>query len=232
MQVAPAEDVDSKRVQDMLKSHHIESSMDFFDELQQMVHLAPGMRLVYRTNFAGMYNHISQASSSSRAWKYAHTLELQVVYFHNPKFARQPQLPLKEILFSAINTLPLINQLFPDVLVFYDDDPRIPFLCPDHENDPTSLRSQTIDEFVRPKQGQDPAAAGAQLKDKFAWLICCSSVFLLDLKAKAIWASNDQTLTPLVALLMANAKFVDDDNHATKACSMDLSTAHGHVSFS
>ena len=42
------------------KQHHIESSMDLFCELQQMTHLAPGMRLVYRTNFAGMYNHVSQ----------------------------------------------------------------------------------------------------------------------------------------------------------------------------
>ena len=44
----------------MLKQHHVESSMDFFTELQQMISLAPGMRLVYRTNFAGMYNDISQ----------------------------------------------------------------------------------------------------------------------------------------------------------------------------
>jgi hypothetical protein len=44
----------------MLKQHHIEASLDFFNVLQQMVSLAPGLRLVYRTNFAGMYNDISQ----------------------------------------------------------------------------------------------------------------------------------------------------------------------------
>jgi len=44
------------------KQHHIESSMDLFSELQQITHLAPGMRLVYRTNFTGMYNHVSQVN--------------------------------------------------------------------------------------------------------------------------------------------------------------------------
>lgn len=42
------------------KNHHVESSLDFFNHLQQVICLAPGMRLVYRTNFAGMYNDISQ----------------------------------------------------------------------------------------------------------------------------------------------------------------------------
>lgn len=52
----------------------------------------------------------------------------QVVYFHNPKFARQPQLSLEDIPQSAINTLPLLTELFPDIKVFYDDDPFIPIL--------------------------------------------------------------------------------------------------------
>ena len=158
---------------------------------------------------------------------------MKVVYFHNPKFARQPQLPLKEILFSAINTLPLINQLFPDVLVFYDDDPLIPMLSSQlHFASPGSSQDQTIDDFVRPKDPHDSTATAAALKDKYAWLICCSSVFLLDIKAHIIWASNDQTLTPLVALLMSNAKFVSDEVAAKNTYSVDLSTAHGHVTFS
>jgi len=43
-----------------LRQHHVEASGDLYTDLQQMVHLAPGMRLVYRTNFSGMYNHVSQ----------------------------------------------------------------------------------------------------------------------------------------------------------------------------
>ena len=57
-----------KELQDIsaaLKQHHIEASMDLFGELQQMTHLAPGMRLVYRTNFTGMYNHVSQVRPCS-----------------------------------------------------------------------------------------------------------------------------------------------------------------------
>jgi hypothetical protein len=48
----------------MLKTHHVESSSDTFAFLQQIVQLSPGMRLVYRANFAKMYNDISQASLS------------------------------------------------------------------------------------------------------------------------------------------------------------------------
>ena len=46
----------------MLKTHHVESSSDTFAFLQQIVQLSPGMRLVYRTNFAKMYNDISQVN--------------------------------------------------------------------------------------------------------------------------------------------------------------------------
>ena len=44
----------------ILQVHHIQASMDTFSMLQQMAILAPGQRLVYRTNFAGMYNDVSQ----------------------------------------------------------------------------------------------------------------------------------------------------------------------------
>jgi len=87
------------------KQHHVEASMDFFNGLQQMMRLAPGMRLVYRTNFSGMYNDVSQ-----------------VIYFHFPKFARQPQRPLADIPNHSMNLLPLIHELVPDIPVTYDDD--------------------------------------------------------------------------------------------------------------
>ena len=74
-----------------------------------MVHLAPGMRLVYRTDFSGMYNDVSQ-----------------VVYFHYPQYHRQPQLPIADIPDNAINCLPLLTQLLPQIPVVYDDDNVIP----------------------------------------------------------------------------------------------------------
>jgi hypothetical protein len=102
-------DLEVKRVIKALKIHHLESSMDFFNLLQQMVYLAPGMRLGYRTNFAGMYNDVSQ-----------------VVYFHYPRFCRLAQISLNEIPSKPNNMLPLISQLIPDISTAYEDDSQIP----------------------------------------------------------------------------------------------------------
>lgn len=196
----------------MLKQHHVEASLDFYNVLQQMVTLAPGLRLVYRTNFAGMYNDISQ-----------------VVYFHNPKFTRQPQLPLEEISLSAVNCLPLMTELFPDIQVFYDDDPAIPVLT----RQPRSKRAgvpDTIDEFVRPLKKQ---RADSSSSPQFAWLICCSSVFLLDTTRGLLWGSPDSTLLPLVALILEAqpSRGVVAHNDTAPPKRLDMTTAHGHVLF-
>ena len=76
-----------------------------------MVYIAPGMRLVYRTDFNGMYNDVSQ-----------------VVYFHYPQYHRQAQLPLRMVTESAIHCLPLVTQMLPDITVIYDDDDVVPGL--------------------------------------------------------------------------------------------------------
>jgi hypothetical protein len=41
----------------------VECSVDGFATVQQIVQLAPGMRLVYRMDFSGMYNDVSQVLS-------------------------------------------------------------------------------------------------------------------------------------------------------------------------
>ena len=51
-----------------LRKHHIEASIDTFNLLQQMMYLAPGQRLAYRTHFSGMYNCVSQ-----------------VIFYHHPR---------------------------------------------------------------------------------------------------------------------------------------------------
>ena len=94
-----------------LRTHHIEASQDLFDTLQQMVHLAPGQRLAYRTQFSGMYNSVSQ-----------------VVYFHNPRFCRQPQIELAQLPSSPMHMLPLVMQLLPEIPLCYDDDSTVPGL--------------------------------------------------------------------------------------------------------
>ena len=53
----------------------------------------------------------------------------QVVYFHNPRFCRQPQLELARIPSSPMHMLPLIMQLLPEIPLCYDDDTKIPGLA-------------------------------------------------------------------------------------------------------
>ena len=110
----------------------MQASMDFFNSLQQMMHLAPGMRLVYRTNFSGMYNDVSQ-----------------VIYYHFPKFARQPQKPLNEMPYSTMHLLPIVRELLPDIPIMYDDDSRIMGLTEDAS------------------------------EDHMGWLVSCGTVFLV-----------------------------------------------------
>ena len=52
----------------------------------------------------------------------------QVVYFHNPRFCRQPQLELARIPSSPMHMLPLIMQLLPEIPLCYDDDTDLPGL--------------------------------------------------------------------------------------------------------
>jgi hypothetical protein len=209
------------------------------------------MRLVYRTNFAGMYNDISQ-----------------VVYFHHPKFAKQPQLKLSEILQSSINTLPLMTQLFPQIQVYYDDDSCLPYLSKRSTTSYTSEDTEDldIDEFVQKKIDKENEQAlllkqmekGVQFGDegkkelseeeckimkdseRYGWLICCSSVFLIDSQRKKIFSSYNNSLVPLIAQMLRDAPstigaalregFQEDSNPLlNKSIKIDLGTAHGHV---
>ena len=58
--VAVASPEEISDIIEAMRQHHIESSQDIFSVLQQMVYLAPGQRLAYRTLFSGMYNSCSQ----------------------------------------------------------------------------------------------------------------------------------------------------------------------------
>ena len=97
------------RVHSALRPHHAEASIDAFNTLQQMMYLAPGQRLTYRTQFAGMYNDVSQ-----------------VVYFHHARYQRKPQIELSKIPDSPMHMLPLITQLLPELPLVYDDDDGAP----------------------------------------------------------------------------------------------------------
>ena len=102
---------DSSRddIKGCFREHHVECSVDMFAALQQVVRLAPGMRLVYSMDFSGMYNDVSQ-----------------VVFFHYPQFQRQAQVSLRLALDSALHTLPIVAQLLPEIPIVYDDEDIIP----------------------------------------------------------------------------------------------------------
>ena len=75
-----------------------------------------------------------------------------------------------------------------------------------------------------PRREEEPA----QHRAKHAWLVCCSSVFLLDLSAGVVWASSDQSLLPLIAKVLSDGPRQQEEEAPRP--SADLSAAHGHVS--
>jgi hypothetical protein len=90
----------------------------------------------------------------------------------------------------------------------------------------TASLPQTIEEFVRPRLLPRREEAPAHHRAKHAWLVCCSSVFLLDLAAGVVWASSDQSLLPLIAMVLSD----DPPAQEAQRPPADLSAAHGHVS--
>lgn len=79
-------------IKDLIKPYHIESSLDDFGTIQQIMFLAPAQRLIYRHNFSGMYNDISQ-----------------VIYFHYPDYIRSAQIEESELILSQMHSLPVIR---------------------------------------------------------------------------------------------------------------------------
>ena len=189
--VPPPGDADLSILRGAFREHHIECSNDFFAMLQQMVYLAPGMRLVYRMDFNGMYNDVSQ-----------------VVFFHYPEYQRQAQLPLKLVVDNALNCLPLLTQLMPEVPVVYDDDDYIP-----------GKSELAKNKFV-----------------PFAWLISCASIFLVEVVKDTnecnILASPDATLLPLLHYMVQrtgqNITACSDTGVQVRARQVELA-AHSHV---
>ena len=103
----------------------------------------------------------------------------QVVYFHHPRFCRQPQLPLHRIPDSPMHMLPLIMQLLPEIPLFYDDDAYVPGLTP----------------LLLAPGGDDGKKKGGE----WIWLAACGSFFLVDVRQNSILSANEQGLASLVA---------------------------------
>jgi hypothetical protein len=187
VEAPPASAAEEHEVVCALRQHHIEASMDLFNDLQQMVHLAPGQRLAYRTAFHGMYNHVSQ-----------------VVYFHHPRFCRGAQLDLARIPSSPLHMVPLVMQLLPEIALAYDDDAHVPGLTPSRRTaNNNSAGAAGASAGASAAANGDGASGGAaaangddatgggeggqrqkkQTQQKkgggWHWLVCCGAFFLL-----------------------------------------------------
>lgn len=89
-----------------LFNHHREASLDSFYEISMVADLAPGAILQYKNKFRVLFHSISQ-----------------VIYFHYPAYDRQIQKPMHALTCynaSAVNILPLLLQLNPDMPVKYE----------------------------------------------------------------------------------------------------------------
>jgi hypothetical protein len=139
-----------------------------------------------------------------------------------------------------------MTELFPDIAVFYDDDPVIPVLT--RVRDPAATHSgrddipETIQDFARPPRLNNAADADARRQKKnFAWLICCSTVFLIDMETKQLWTSPDESLLPLASIFLTSDILGPEEQmmqHTSSSGSshmqqrrptVDMSSAHGHV---
>ena len=98
------------RIASSIKTYHVEASLDLFNVQQQLFFLAPGQRLVYRHNFSGMFNDISQ-----------------VIYFHYPDYIRCAQVAVDQMIDHGMNSLSCVMNIIPQLRVMYDDEPWLPF---------------------------------------------------------------------------------------------------------
>ena len=129
-----------------------------------------------------------------------------------------------------------MTELFPDIAVFYDDDPVIPALTFSHKAKLDSKQKKadtsnkqnvpaTIEDFVRPQmQLSSTIEQAKKKKNKYAWLICCSTVFLIDIEAEIVWASPDESILPLVSIFITNSDL--------ECASSILTTAGSHAAAS
>ena len=112
-----------------------------------------------------------------------------------------------------MHTLPIAQQLLPEMTVAYDDDDRIPGL-------------------TTPAAGVARVAGAAGAADGLFWLVSCASVFLVDVHGglTTILESPDETLIPLIAhvLRRTGKRLQADDTEARLNVRVDM-PPHAHV---
>lgn len=154
-----------------IHSHLVVASLDDFYKFAMYYDTKVAHVLQYRHEFTGMFNSISQ-----------------VMYYHNPSYERRPQLPQDELVKGKQpeNMLPVIQQLYPDVKLFYEDE-QLPngFKVPGSRDDFNT-------DSVLPKD-----SAG------WAWIALPGRIYLATRDGFLFHSKN---LIPLANLLFQNIK--------------------------
>ena len=102
-----AVDVPHCREETCVENCHVQAAMDSFFKHTMHADLPAAARIVYKQEFTGMYNSVTQ-----------------VVYFHFPSYERQrqPDIPAARQGLSLPQCLSVALELNPDVPVAYEDD--------------------------------------------------------------------------------------------------------------
>ena len=90
-----------------VEAYHVAASLETFNRYTMHMDLPPAGRLLYRQDFAGYYNCISQA-----------------VYFHFPSYERKVQLPLETLRAGGqpVYDLAPLMEMYPDIELRYEDE--------------------------------------------------------------------------------------------------------------
>jgi len=90
-----------------IEEFHLQAGQETFNRYTMYMDLPPAARLIYRQDFAGYYNCISQ-----------------VVYFHFPSYDRRVQQPLARVRADnhPIHTLAPLLEMYPDIHLRYEDE--------------------------------------------------------------------------------------------------------------
>jgi hypothetical protein len=90
-----------------IEEFHLQAGLETFNRYTMHMDLPPAARLIYRQDFAGFYNCISQ-----------------VVYLHFPSYDRRVQQPLARVRAdnNPIHTLAPLLEMYPDIHLRYEDE--------------------------------------------------------------------------------------------------------------
>jgi hypothetical protein len=89
-----------------LHSYLVTASLDDFYKLSMYYDTCMAHLLQYRHEFTGMFHSVTQ-----------------VMYYHNPTYVRRKQAAVPSL---AEELLPVVQQLYPDVRILYEDQPLPP----------------------------------------------------------------------------------------------------------